>query len=360
MTSLVRNILSQCAALQKAVTDYNRLPESEQEQVWSDLAGLEAKNRLFYQGKELPASAEANEPAALVNESLLKLDLELLRMSLDEKLAYTKALEASPDYVRNRAFRLKFLRAEKFNVSLAASRIAQHFEEKLQLFGEDVLGREIFLSDLDEDDMAALTTGYLQVLPQMDANNRKVLFYYKAISNCYKRRENMLKAYWYVTNAISYEEHVQKLGIVNLVYNVGGFPKNGMDYEKSRRFSRLMRAVPLRFNSIFVCLDETAWVTVVDTFSVLISRYLRIRLRMIFGNHSAVQDKLEKVGIPSKALPIDAEKNELLLDAHLKWIESQRIKEEETMNPPFLASEQTENRHVKEDILGGFYHETVG
>ena len=61
---------------------------------------------------------------------------------------------------------------------------------------------------------------------------------------------------------------MQKLGVVNVVYNVGGFPKHGMDYEKSRWLSRLFRAIPLRFNSFYVCLDESAWVTVVETFAV--------------------------------------------------------------------------------------------
>ena len=71
-----------------------------------------------------------------------------------------------------------------------------------------------------------------------------------------------------MANVISQEEHVQKLGVVNVVYNVGGFPKHGMDYEKSRRLARLFRAIPVRFDSFYVCLDESAWFTVVDTFAV--------------------------------------------------------------------------------------------
>ena len=77
-----------------------------------------------------------------------------------------------------------------------------------------------------------------------------------------------LRTFWYVAYNISHEESVQKLGVVNVVYNVGGFPKHGMDYEKSRRLARLFRAIPVRFDSFYVCLDEGAWVTVVETFAV--------------------------------------------------------------------------------------------
>ena len=255
------------------------------------------------------------------------------------------------EYVLDKKFRLKFLRAEKFDAALAASRLVLHFEEKLELFGEDLLGREIQLSDLDQDDLDTLNMGYLQVLPEPDTNNRKVLFYYKAISDCYKRRENILKVLWYVTNAISKDEDVQKLGVINVVYNVGGWVEHSFDYEKSRRVSRIFRAIPLRFASFFVCLDEGAWMTVVDAFSFMISKYLRIRLRVILGDHEESQEKLKAVGVPTSVLPIENAENKLLFDAHKKWIESQREKEDKRYAAPDLDTEPfpAESLHVVDD-----------
>ena len=46
-----------------------------------------------------------------------------------------------------------------------------------------------------------------------------------------------------MANRISEKEDVQKLGVGNVVYNNGGFPNGGMDYEKSRRFSYLFRGM---------------------------------------------------------------------------------------------------------------------
>lgn len=86
-----------------------------------------------------------------------------------------------------------------------------------------------------------------------------------------------------MTNKLGESEEVQKLGVSNLVYNNGGFPRQGMDYEKSRRLSYAFQAIPVRYNTFYVCLDDTPWLTVVETFAVLITRYLRVRLRMLRG-----------------------------------------------------------------------------
>ena len=82
---------------------------------------------------------------------------------------------------------------------------------------------------------------------------------------------------------ISQEESVQQLGVINIVYNVGGFPKGGMDYEKSRRLSKVFRGVPVRFNSFLVCIDDSPWLNVVEVFSLMVNKFLRIRMRTIRG-----------------------------------------------------------------------------
>ena len=92
-----------------------------------------------------------------------------------------------------------------------------------------------------------------------------------------------LRVFWYMMNRLSEDEAVQMSGISNVVYNNGGFPRQGMDYEKSRRFSYMFRAIPIRFCNYFVCIDDKPWLTVVETFAVIITRFLRVRLRMLRG-----------------------------------------------------------------------------
>lgn len=253
--------------------------------MWNDLSGDEGRRRTFgTDGKEY-FSKELFEPEYVVQDALKDLADELDKMPSNRKRALEKAVEMSPEYVQNRNFRLKFLRAEQFDASLAATRMALHFEEKYELFGEEKLGREILLSDLNEDDMESIRTGYLQILPDLDFGNRKVIFYYKALHGCYKDKENLLRSFWYVTNTISASEDVQKLGVANVVYNLGGYPEGGMDYEKSRRLARLIKAIPIRFCSFYPCIDTKAWEIVVDAFSFIVSKFLRFRLRAIKGDH---------------------------------------------------------------------------
>ena len=287
---LINNILEWATELKHSAREFVKLPSSDQAQVWNDLTGDEGRRRQFgIDGKEYLTTKTLYEPDDMVEKALKDLDDEIVKLPFDQKRALEMAIKLSNEYVGYN-FRLKFLRAEKFDAHLAAVRMALHFEEKLELFGEEKLVREILQSDLDDDDMASLTSGYLQVLNSLDLGERRVIFYYKALSNidevdCYKHRENILRSFWYIMNVISRCEDVQKLGVVNVVYNLGGMPHKGMDYEKSRRLAKLFKAIPVRFCSFYPCIDTKFWSVVVKTFSIIINRYLLMRFKIIKGDH---------------------------------------------------------------------------
>ena len=82
------------------------------------------------------------------------------------------------DYVQDRDFRLKFLRADLFNATEAALRLARHFQAKLELFGRSKLVKDIVQDDLDEEDMAALYAGFTQLLPVRDRAGRAVSLWF--------------------------------------------------------------------------------------------------------------------------------------------------------------------------------------
>jgi hypothetical protein len=102
-------------------------------------------------------------------ESLLK---HLERTPNTEKVAYLHALEQNPDYVRDEGFLLMFLRADRFRIQAAAARVTAFFETKMELFGRDKLGRDILISDLDENDISCLESGYAQILNGRDRAGR--------------------------------------------------------------------------------------------------------------------------------------------------------------------------------------------
>jgi hypothetical protein len=122
------------------------------------------------------------ETPELIEESLTKLDEELGKISPKNKEAYLLAEAEDIEYTRCRKLRLKFLRAEVFDVQATAERIIFFFETKLKFFGPKLLANEIKLRDLDEYDRRWLESGVGQlVLPHRDRAGRGVFIWILAL-----------------------------------------------------------------------------------------------------------------------------------------------------------------------------------
>ena len=108
--------------------------------------------------------------------SLTRLDeMDQNVRKIRRKQAYDRAKYMNEAYVTDRSFWLMFLRADRFDANLSAQRLVRHFEVKQELFGDgEVLGRDIFLSDLNDDDMRALESGFIQLLPSRDSSGRSI------------------------------------------------------------------------------------------------------------------------------------------------------------------------------------------
>jgi hypothetical protein len=140
--------------------ELTRLSMQERENVLYDVHGV----------------AEAvDEQPDFVNTCLGQFDTEL--DTIQGKSAYDQALLLDPQYVRNFNFRLKLLRASRFDAKEAALRMVRHFQIKLELFGTDQLVKDIQISDLNSEDVACLESGFLQLLPMPDRAGRAVLFW---------------------------------------------------------------------------------------------------------------------------------------------------------------------------------------
>ena len=118
------------------------------------------------------ASIDEEDPE-MVNRCMNELEIEISK--IDNKRAYNEARSISPEYVSSRKFILPFLRADSFNVHDTAHRIVLYFELKLDLFGSSKLVKDITQSDLDDDDMACLESGYGQLLSERDRSGRAIL-----------------------------------------------------------------------------------------------------------------------------------------------------------------------------------------
>jgi hypothetical protein len=152
--------------------ELNQLSLEEREAVFEDLHGV---TQVHEESPECVASQVEQ----------LKQEIKKIR----GKSAYDKALFLCPKYTDDPKFYLMFLRAENYNIRLAAHRMVLHFKHKLDLFGVEKLAQAITMEDLDEDDKAAMLSGGMQFLPEKDRSGRTVvimlgqLFHYKTVMN---------------------------------------------------------------------------------------------------------------------------------------------------------------------------------
>ena len=103
----------------------------------------------------------ADETEQLIESSLRKMDEEVQKIR--KKPAYDRAVFLNPSYVKDRDFRLMFLRVENFEARKAAHRIIAYFETKLELFGVGRLAKPLTFDDLDKDSQDYMMAGPVQV-----------------------------------------------------------------------------------------------------------------------------------------------------------------------------------------------------
>jgi hypothetical protein len=149
------------------------------ERVWADVTG-DPTSTHYHIKPEDPDH---------VQQQLTALEHEIADIS--PKDAYEKALQINSQYVQDQALRLMFLRSEDFDAQDAAQRMVRHFDKKQELFGEDMLTKDIRLKDLTQDDLEALSCGGIQLLPQRDRAGRMIVFS-RYLGFRYKSRTSMV------------------------------------------------------------------------------------------------------------------------------------------------------------------------
>ena len=123
-------------------------------------------------------SMAREETPELINESLHRMNAELERIiSLPQYhgCAFKTARSLPGTFVNDRDFRLKFLRCDLFNPIDAADRMLVCMDYLLLLFGRRALVEPLNISFFNDEELAALREGYIQLLPFRDRSGRRVL-----------------------------------------------------------------------------------------------------------------------------------------------------------------------------------------
>ena len=107
--------------------------------------------------------------------------------------SFHKAMEQNSSYVFSPFFLRRMLRSDNLDIKATVKRILLHFEVKEQIFGPDLLGRDVTIDDMTEDDINALKSGgFYFGLGPCDHAKRQV-FFWRYASLKYKKTENMVR-----------------------------------------------------------------------------------------------------------------------------------------------------------------------
>eukprot|EP00980_Cylindrotheca_fusiformis_P003404 scaffold758_cov104-Cylindrotheca_fusiformis.AAC.3 len=289
---------------QMAASELTKLSSAEREVVYDDIHAV---------------SRPREENSLEINKLILNLKEDLA--SIRVKTAYNKALFLNPEYVHGQSFLVMFLRSTNFDTKKAAQTIVNHFRNKLDLFGPDVLGRDIKYEDLDDDTKQAMGTGAYQTPPVKDAGGRAVFFH--AFDHMqYKSVENQLRVTWYMTMCALKDPETQKNGAVQISYNVG-YSSKTLHLDLVLKSTVIETSMPCRILGLHFCYDSDMLHPLLSTLQLIVGYSTRLRIRSHHGSHLEVMYALRSFGIPQAALPLDS--NGSLISSRISEYIQERI-----------------------------------
>ena len=109
----------------------------------------------------------------MIDEALNQMD-KIIMTKILTKPAFEHAIAIESQYVQDRDFRLKFLRANLFDTYKAALNFTRYLEVINKYFGPEALTRPLLFSDLGEPELDLVRCGHLQLLPTRDRSGRRV------------------------------------------------------------------------------------------------------------------------------------------------------------------------------------------
>mmetsp|Transcript_35127 Transcript_35127/g.85000 ORF Transcript_35127/g.85000 Transcript_35127/m.85000 type:complete len:685 (+) Transcript_35127:147-2201(+) len=345
--------------------ELNRLSMKERDEVFQDIHGC---------SETIMASTGGGNGKGNGNESsdddenydAIGRFLEHLQTIPDgEKRAYLLAVEqdrnkkslsssssSSSSYVHDPKFILMFLRCEHFNVVDAAKRFVMFFEQKLTLFGPEKLARDIWWSDLSDDDKSCLESGYVQVLSKRDRAGRAIIWFnfridfHKEEHHDSSVTENKMRAVYMVTMFALKDVQTQKNGFVNCVYNLG----QGMKPEFELgllKLANLDLTLPCRFSAVHYAYDDDKLKMIFGLAVKVFNKNTRLRCRLHYGTSQECIYNIMSFGIPDYIMPVTST-GEHRLENHKDFIRTIRWadREQKTMNENGQDHDRDSNEEV--------------
>lgn len=225
----------------------------------------------------------------------------------EDKQSYQRALELESSYIMESAFRLGFLRAERYDVQKAAIRYCKCLDFLAEFFGEYALTRPLLMSDLTKRESKFLRDGFVQILPSRDRNGRRIItqlgsYGGKEFTELEKFRVNVYLCF----SVLAQDVTTQRLGAVTL----GSFGRGAEECMRTeirtirKLIKRFFAAVPLRWSAAHLCIPNDPLLHVVKALVLfIIGQNGRRILRIHVGTPVECDYALRSFGIPTEDIP---------------------------------------------------------
>eukprot|EP00526_Cylindrotheca_closterium_P010563 CAMPEP_0113632328 /NCGR_PEP_ID=MMETSP0017_2-20120614/16802_1 /TAXON_ID=2856 /ORGANISM="Cylindrotheca closterium" /LENGTH=396 /DNA_ID=CAMNT_0000542877 /DNA_START=56 /DNA_END=1243 /DNA_ORIENTATION=+ /assembly_acc=CAM_ASM_000147 len=299
-----------------------REDEQETQEIHSLLS--EAMNTLTFEERQEQQEVlhgvdrDIGEEAIFIDKALRELDEHLILIR--NGTVYELAETMNAGYVGARAFRIIFLRGNRYDAKTSANQMLNFFEMKQQLFGNEKLVKDITIDDLDEDDREALKLGIFR-LAGRDTSNRQIMVGMPGLRNLRNLHvQNELRARFYTTMHALSSEQTQMKGVVTIMYTVGNF-KDRSKGVGGLEHRRLKLSLPIHTAAFHFCLDDPEQYLLLKVALRAASAKSRARVKVHYGSHLECQYLLASYGISKELLPLTAT-YEVDMHRHLNWVES--------------------------------------
>lgn len=133
---------------------------------------------------------ELQEDPTMVQEALVEFDRMLVSKG---NFMYQKAVSQNRAYVEDVSFRLKFLRANLYDIPKATNQLFNFLHYKAMYFGEHKIAHEITLDDLNAEEMDLLLSGFYHIQDGRDRVGRVILYCFKNMFSMCKNIHTMVR-----------------------------------------------------------------------------------------------------------------------------------------------------------------------
>ncbi|KAL3759979.1 hypothetical protein ACHAWU_000602 [Discostella pseudostelligera] len=246
-------------------------------------------------------------PDFLLKSHRLLLD-EIDKLPNEKKAGWLMAREKCDPTLVGEDHRLMFLRCELFNIELAAQRIANYWNRRIELFGNDRafkplhLGEDGAITPINDNDDS--DNGQFGGRAILFADPSRFAGYDK---NNNDERMGVVRALWLIFHSVIMgNDLVQKLGVVVVV-----FPHHAKISIIDRKLIKmniesLSGCLPIRVGGFHIC--HPPWFFgkfVYPIMKVVMPSRMSKRIRVHVGSEEKVLENLKQFGLEKKALPSD-------------------------------------------------------